>query len=509
MAGGYPAYYYSSTAWDVLRPDDHPVGYGYFHWLRKFFETTRYWELSPLDAVASSGWVLGNPGVEYVIYQQTGEEFELTLPVNQFMYSGVWFQPLLGTRVESHELTAGVHRLKPPAGWEGPVVLHLVAKAAPKSAALEKTRLIPIDLSEFASGIGHWRKLRDDSRFIQVEQDQPAYAAFQVREIVDNILLFQRANGGWPKDYDMTAILTPQQRARVAATRDHDDTSYDNDNIFSQVKYLAHAVHQEENREWKAACERGFDFILHSQYANGGFPQRYPDPHGYHAHITFNDGVMSGALQLLKDADDHVEYFQWLDDSRRQQAKEAVDRGITCILRCQIGIDGELTGWCQQHDEVTFEARPARTFELASICPQETAQIARFLMSLPHPSAEIERAVDSAIAWLKQTAIAGIRVEKVKSTPASFLRHDTDLDVVVVEDDSANVIWARHYELASNRPVFAGRDGVKKYALAQIERERRTGTPWYGSWPRDLIEKDFPRWKSNLAARAESDGSAR
>jgi PelA/Pel-15E family pectate lyase len=36
----------------------------------------------------------------------------------------------------------------------------------------------------------------------------------------------------------------------------------------------------------------GLDFILRSQYANGGFPQRFPSSNGFHAHITFNDGVM-------------------------------------------------------------------------------------------------------------------------------------------------------------------------------------------------------------------------
>jgi PelA/Pel-15E family pectate lyase len=496
MAGGYTAYYYTYTAWDVLRPDDQPLGYNYFHLLRQFIESTRYWELSPLDRVVSSGWVLGNPGLEYVVYPQSGDEFELTLPAGPSGYIGEWFNVHSGERVAA-QLTTGAQKIKSPM-WKGPAVLHIVATSADKSAAVEEPQLVPIDLSDFGSGIGHWRNLRDESRFIQVEKDQPAYAATQVREIVENILLFQRANGGWPKDYDMTAILTPQQRERVVATHENEDTSYDNDNIFSQVNYLAQAVHQAEDPAWRAACERGLDFILRSQYANGGFPQRFPRPHSYHAHITFNDGVMIGALQVLKDAAEHADYFQWLDNARRQQASKGVERGIDCILRCQIRVDGQLTGWCQQHDEVSFEARPARTFELASICPQETAQIARFLMSQPLPSTEVKQAVDAAVAWLRQTGIAGIRIEKVKSTPESFLRHDTDIDVVVVEDPAAELMWARHYEIGTNRPVFAGRDGIKKYALAEIERERRTGTPWYGSWPRKLIAEEYDNWKRSF-----------
>jgi len=77
--------------------------------------------------------------------------------------------------------------------------------------------------------------------------------------------------------------------------------------------------------------------------------------------------------------------------------------------------------------------------------------------------------------------LSGIRVEKVKAPPQEFLRHTADFDTVVVADSKAPVLWARHYEIGTNRPIFAGRDGVKKYALAEIERERRTGTAWYGN----------------------------
>ena len=116
-------------------------------------------------------------------------------------------------------------------------------------------------------------------------------------------------------------------------------------------------------------------------------------------------------------------------------------------------------------------------------------------------TAEIIRAVDSAVAWLQKVRLTRIRVEKVKSTSESFLRHDTDIDVVVVSDPNARPIWARHYEIGADRPVFAGRDGIKKYELAGIERERRTGTPWYGGWPASLIEREYPAWRDQRARR--------
>jgi PelA/Pel-15E family pectate lyase len=360
---------------------------------------------------------------------------------------------------------------------------------------IEQAPSSAIDISGFRDGAHHWRQIRDDGRVIQAIADQAAYEPAEIDQIAENILLFQRDNGGWPKDYNMQAILTPDQAAAVRATRASTDTSFDNHNIHSQVDYLARAYTLRGESSWRNACLRGFDFLLAAQLAGGGFPQRYPDPQGYAAHITFNDGVMIGILDVLFDASRAAPHWRWLDPQRRERATQAVARGVECILRCQIVVEGVRTGWCQQHDATTLAAAGARTFELASICPQETNEIARFLMRLDHSDERIAPAVTAAVEWLTKTRLSGIRVQRVTAPVEQFQRHQADFDVVVVPDPAAPAIWARHYEIGTDRPIFAGRDGVKRYALAQIERERRTGTPWYGNWPGRLLDSEFPNWQ--------------
>jgi PelA/Pel-15E family pectate lyase len=66
----------------------------------------------------------------------------------------------------------------------------------------------------------------------------------------------------------------------------------------------------------------------------------------------------------------------------------------------------------------------------------------------------------------------------------------------VTPDPGAPAVWARFYEIGSNRPLFTGRDGVPRERLDQIEPERRTGYAWYGTWPQRLLEKDYPDWKA-------------
>jgi membrane-associated protease RseP (regulator of RpoE activity) len=64
---------------------------------------------------------------------------------------------------------------------------------------------------------------------------------------------------------------------------------------------------------------------------------------------------------------------------------------------------------------------------------------------------------------------------------------------------SAKPIWARYYEIDTNTPFFCGRDGIKKYSLAEIEVERRTGYSWYGYYAEKLLSTDYPAWQQKYA----------
>ena len=126
LAGGYPAYYYTYTAWDVVRPQDTPPGYAYFQRLRDFFESTRYWELEPAADVVSEGWCLANLGQEYVVYLKQAQPFSLKLRGVVGSLSAQWYQPLTGQRVAIGALANGEHELAPPAEWDdGPIALHV------------------------------------------------------------------------------------------------------------------------------------------------------------------------------------------------------------------------------------------------------------------------------------------------------------------------------------------------------------------------------------------------
>jgi PelA/Pel-15E family pectate lyase len=189
--------------------------------------------------------------------------------------------------------------------------------------------------------------------------------------------------------------------------------------------------------------------------------------------------------------------YNFLSPTDHAAARKAFDRGIACILKCQIRVDGKLTAWCAQHDEVDYRPRPGRSFELTSISGSESVGIVRLLMSLDDPNAEVVKAVEGAVAWFDAVKLKGIRVatEDDPKSPSGKNR-------VVVNDPAAPPLWARFYEIGTNRPIFADRDGVAKHSLAEIGYERRNGYSWLGNWPQKLLEQEYPAWKKKLAKKS-------
>jgi PelA/Pel-15E family pectate lyase len=330
-----------------------------------------------------------------------------------------------------------------------------------------------------------------------LKQKSEWYAGAEAIRIADNLLLFQREVGGWPKNIDMAAPLSEKERAELlklkSVTGNETAATIDNGATFTQLEYLARVYTAQKQERHREAFIKGIDYLLAAQYENGGWPQYYPLRKGYYTHITYNDNAMVGVLELLRDVARRKPDYTFVDEARRQRSEKAVERGIECILRTQVKVGGMLTVWGAQHDEVTLAPAPARKFEPVSLASRESVAVTRFLMSVERPDARVVEAIESAVAWFKSAQLSGIRwVEKEdKSVPGGIER-------TVVKDPQAPPLWARFYELGTNRPVFEGRDGVVRYSVTEIEAERRNGYGWYTEEPLKLLNKDYTAWQKRL-----------
>lgn len=287
------------------------------------------------------------------------------------------------------------------------------------------------------------------------------------------VLSWQSDLGSWPKNGDTTRKPYEGDKSKIKGT-------FDNKATTDELRYLARAFNATKDPDCEKAFLLGIDHILKAQFPNGGWPQYYPLSKQYHRHITFNDNAMVRLLEFLREVTSD-KGCAFVDTDRREACRKAFDRGIDCIVKCQIMVEGKPTVWCAQHDEVTLKPANARSYELASFSGSESAGILRFLMSLEKPSPEVIRAVKGGVDWFEKNKITGIRIEKVNG------------DRQVIKDPGAPPLWARFYDLETMRPYFCDRDGVKKDSIAEIGKERRNGYAWYGNWGESVI-REFGKW---------------
>lgn len=326
--------------------------------------------------------------------------------------------------------------------------------------------------------------------------DQPAawYGSAEALQIAANVLAYQGPHGGWPKNIDMAAPLTDDERARLRATADQRHETIDNRATYTQLRFLARVYTATEQPDLRTAFLDGLHYLFEAEYPAGGWPQFFPLRDGYYSHITYNDNAMTGVLRLLHDVAAGQPPFVFIPADERTHAAAAVDRGIAIILKSQIVVDGQRTAWCAQHDPVTLAPRQARSYEPVSLSGSESVGIVRFLMSINPPSPAVAEAIQSAVAWFDRVRLTGMRLERVDApgTPRGY-------DRVVAADPDAPPLWARFYEIGTNRPLFCDRDGACHDRLDQISYERRNGYSWLGSYAADLLASDYPVWQQRWA----------
>lgn len=359
-----------------------------------------------------------------------------------------------------------------------------------------------INTEIFETSTRHWYEFFTDDYVISPLPGKPQYDGFQIEAIGDNILLFQRDNGGWPKNYDMTAILSDTQKAKLKAVKSVPETTFDNSSTHTQVLYLAQAYTITKLERFKEGCLKGLDFILAAQYENGGWPQYYPprpENNTYSTHITFNDGGYMGIMNVLKRIKENDPNFGFVGKQYHERATEAYTKGLECILKTQIIENDRKKIWCQQHDTESLAPTWARTFEPPSLCNQESAPIVTLLMDIDDPSEEIISSIQGAVAWFSETKILNTRCIDDPTATEYVSEHKVHyIDRRVVYDVLAPPIWSRYSELETGKPIFCDRSSEIVYYLGDLSRERRSGYRWYTYAPQEVLDK-YPEWQKRWA----------
>ena len=120
---------------------------------------------------------------------------------------------------------------------------------------------------------------------------------------------------------------------------------------------------------------------------------------------------------------------------------------------------------------------------MPSISAAESAKVLLFLMDLPQPTAVELSAIRGAGEWLTKVSISD---SIWGSTPAGRY---------LMPSPGAPLVWARFYEIGTDRPLFGDRDKSIHDKVTEISAERRNGYSWYNTTPHQAVTH-YAKWRS-------------
>jgi PelA/Pel-15E family pectate lyase len=333
----------------------------------------------------------------------------------------------------------------------------------------------------------------DGGRFICPTKVEAAYfASAEAGALATTILSYQTPSGAWSKAVDYTKGTRPPGTHWTTQSEAgwHYCGTLDNYSTTEQITFLAQ-VHQATKREdCREGALRGLEWLFAAQFPNGGWPQVYPLETGYHEAITLNDDAMLHALELLLAVSSGEAPFGFCDEALRKRAGAAYERGIQCLLNCQVKVQGKPTVWCAQHHPITLAPVAARLKEPVSLSGAESAHLLKFLMREGPTTEAVRKAVENAVGWLEAHRITDLR----KTTNAAG---KTDY---VKDPTSTEVLWARFYDVESGEPIFAGgQDGIVYKTYHDMAQHNKVTYDYFTTKPGDIVGKERQRWEKRLA----------
>ena len=105
-----------------------------------------------------------------------------------------------------------------------------------------------------------------------------------------------------------------------------------------------------------------------------------------------------------------------------------------------------------------------------------------FLIRQPTPTPKMVAAVRAASAWFEKTKLRDVEFKAV-----------VDEGRQLVSAPGKGPIWARYYQIGTDRSIFGDRDQTIHDDVNELSKERRNGYSWFGERPKRSLEQ-YVRW---------------
>jgi Pectic acid lyase len=190
--------------------------------------------------------------------------------------------------------------------------------------------------------------------------------------------------------------------------RYYGNATFDDAGTAEASQLLLRLYLEKRDRKYLAPLNKAIDFVLDSQYPNGGWPQRYPfvQNGGVHGHadytpyITFNDDVAGENLEFL--------IYAWHGLARNGRGDprilDAINRGMDIFVRTQQ--PQPQPAWGLQHFPDTLKPAGARTIEPQAFVTHATGTNIKSMLGFYRLTGDrkfLDR-LPEALDWLDQVA---------------------------------------------------------------------------------------------------------
>ncbi len=285
--------------------------------------------------------------------------------------------------------------------------------------------------------------------------DEQFYAA--AASAADALIRGQHRSGGWNYVIDTAGEESLKHwYSTVAANawrleefhRYDDNITFDDAGTAEASQLMLRMWLEKREPRFKVALDKAIGLVLESQYANGGWPQRYPfvengGLHGkpdYTPYITFNDDVAGENLEFL------IYAYHGLARNGRGDPRvlDAIHRGMDIFVKTQQPLPQP--AWGLQHFPDTLKPAGARTIEPQAFATHATGTNIRSMLGFYRLTGErkyIERLAE-ALDWLDQV-----------KTPQSLLAPGRTHPTFILEGSNTPVYIHRRGSNIANGQYYA------------------------------------------------------
>ena len=278
------------------------------------------------------------------------------------------------------------------------------------------------------------------------------YASAEAQALADKVLDIQKNNGGWMKNIEVSTMSDSDYNTQKSASSKAEHSCLDNVATTQEMRFLAKVYQGCKVEKYRESFLKALNMILTAQMKVGGWGQYWPRSGNgsYQDYITFNDDLMTNVLKILRDIyENKGDFADIADETTREKCRAAFDRGLQCIIKCQVDDNGTPAAWCAQHDTIDYLPTEGRPHELPSISGYESAALLSFLMSVENPSEELQNTITTAIEWLSEhTYMKNAKI-------ADYTNNNGEADRHIVSATNSDV-WARFIQIggASGQKIY-------------------------------------------------------